>query len=305
MKINVCKLQKSKALDIHKDYLKFLKANIIFLVVTFVLYAIGNFSEYVTFNSKDFINIQNSTEHAGVVKTPSLSMETWFFFLLYWLSFYITPTLMLWFHRNSNVSSGKVLKAKKINFGIIKSFGSVFFNFRIYILVLLVSFFVLLMISFLLKTFPEIKQGIDLIVNLYGKALNAPAGTQQVNPFVSPEFTSYLELLSGISYFRIFLGCLEVIFTALVLQVVYFVSIPLVAIHKDIGVFRSLFLSFKGVIVNWHVYLSISILLLAVGLFSKLVDQVFIVSRITAILLSVIIFPYLILIHKSFFKKAE
>lgn len=303
MKMTVIKQPKQKALQIHKDFLQFLKVNLLFVLIAFALYSIGNVSEYVTFNSKDFINIQNVNE--GVIATPSISLQTWFFFILYWLSFYITPTLMLWFHRNNNpVSNGKMFKAKKINISIIKSFFLTLINFRIYVLVLLASFFVLLIISFILKTFPEIKDGIDLFVNFYSQAKSANA-IEQNNPFLSPEFVEYSQKISEISYFRITLGFFEVILTCFVLQVVYFVSIPLVAVHKEIGVFKSLFLSFKAVIVNWHIFLSVSILLMIVAIGFKLVDDVFVISRFFVILLSVIILPYVILLQKNLFKKID
>lgn len=292
-----------EAIDLQKDYLKFLKANIVFLFFVFVFYGIGNIAEYYTFNNQQLLTLSGTKADVnGARQLPSLSLDTWVFFLIYWISFYITPALLLWFHRNSNVMSDGTRKAPRLKFNFIKSLGRTMINYRLYLLVLFVSFVALLTIFLFLKILPELVSGLTPIFQDY---MEHQKNSILFEPANSIAVKNYMEDINAISTVRWSLSILELCIGALLIHIIYMVAMPLVAINKSVGFFKSIYYAIAATLENWNLYLSASIMMALFFVASKLFDDIFVLSRILSILLPVLILPYMILLNKKMFKKAE
>lgn len=303
MKISINENTRTAALNIHKDYVNFVKANAKFMLFAFSLFMLGNLAEYFMFNSQDLLSInQNVSQSAGEKPImPSLSFFSWLSLLLYLVSYFFMPSLILWFNQNSNFTKDKkTRKANKINLGYFKTLLKTLFNYKLYLLILLLSFLTLFGVMMILRAIPELTTGLDLVLK---DILTASHNGINFDINQSEAYKNYIAGIDSISMKNWILAGFEAILTAVFMHCVYFVSLPLLVLNKDIGVIKSLYMSLKSIVINWHVYLSVFLVSIAMIIATKSIENIFILSKILSVMLPTLLFPYFIILNRYLFKK--
>lgn len=304
MKILINENSRASALTIHKEYINFMKVNFVFILFAFILFLMGNLSEYLMFNNSDILSISQNTSQTASGKPimPSLSFFSWITLLFYLVSYFFIPSLILWFNQNNNLlRDKKTRKANKINFGYLKTLLKSLINYRIYLLVLLLSFIALFGLMMILRTIPEITNGLELVFKEIMLATNKGVAFDVSN---SEAYKNYMTGIDNISILSWIIAGLETLLTIIFVHCMYFVSLPLLLLNKDIGVFKSIYLGIKSIVINWHVYFSVFFVSLILIVLTKSIESVFVLSKMLSVLLPTLLLPYFIILNKYLFKKA-
>lgn len=304
MKLIINETTPKYALNLHKDYFNFIKANKAFMIFAFLLFGIANFSEFLIFNNSEFLNLHQSVgtaANASSAVLPSFSFITWLFFIVYMVSYFFGPALIIWFNQNNNITKDKkTRKAAKINAGFLKILGKTFFNLRLYLVILLASFMMLFGLVLILRTIPEIANGLDGVIK---EVLVASQKGIAFDSSKSSIYQNYISGINSISYVQWTLAAIEAVLTIVIVHAIYFVSLPLVLLNKEVGAFKSIYLALKAVVINWATYASFLLASILILFLTKSFEGFLIFSRILSILFPTLILPYLIILNKAFFKK--